>query len=230
MDAAQERERANVTGILDLTPEEIQFNRAVQIRLAHFGPNPTADIVERVQAAVTAQLQGRGAAAADVPHHNVGRKKVPFAAFKTFVESEEEIDGFLADFERQCTLHRVPTDEWVTILSGKLSGRASDAFRAIPEEDIIDYQAVKDALLARYAVTPEVYRRRFRETPKHTEQQPTGWQDAKLYLGRRSYKCLCWNIASTSYLPGSENGSGTVNPPLSRKPLDWQMNILTLVS
>ena len=176
MDAAPGMERVNVASPLDLTPEEIQFNRAVQIRLAHFGPNPSTDIVERVQAAVAAhQARERGAAAAEVPNNNFARKKVPFAAFKNFVEAEGEIDGFLADFERQCALHQVPVDEWVTILSGKLSGRASEAFRAIPEEKITSYQAVKDALLARYAVTPEAYRRRFRETNKQVGDSYVEW-------------------------------------------------------
>ncbi|PIO35435.1 hypothetical protein AB205_0055180 [Aquarana catesbeiana] len=139
-------------------------------------PANNPEIIDRVIVAVDANwLQQRGAAAAGVTTAPTERRKVHFSAFKNFIEAEGEIDGYLADFERQCALHRVPTEEWVTILSGKLSGRTSEAFRAIPDEDIMNYGLVKEALLGRYAVTPEAYRRRFRETSKRTGDSYTEW-------------------------------------------------------
>ncbi|PIO14719.1 hypothetical protein AB205_0152450 [Aquarana catesbeiana] len=139
-------ERPSVT---DRTPEEASFDRAVNRRLAHYGPNPRAEIIDRVISAVKANwLQ----------------------------QKEKEIDGYHADFERQCALNRVLTEEWVTILSGKLSGWASEAFRAIPDEEIMNYGLVKEALLARYAIiTPEAYQRRFRELSKQTGDSYTEW-------------------------------------------------------
>ncbi|PIO29053.1 hypothetical protein AB205_0122610 [Aquarana catesbeiana] len=44
-------ERPNITerpSVTDRTPEEASFDRAVNIRLAHYGPNPTAEIIDRV--------------------------------------------------------------------------------------------------------------------------------------------------------------------------------------
>ncbi|XP_077341435.1 uncharacterized protein LOC143986902 [Lithobates pipiens] len=131
-----------------------------------------AEIIDRVIAAVEENwLQQRGAAG--VP---TKRRKVHFKqAFKDVIETEGEIDGYRANFELQCALHRVPTEEWVTILSGKLSGRASEAFRTIPDAEIVNYGLVKEALLARYAVISEAYRRRFREMRKQTEDLYTEW-------------------------------------------------------
>ncbi|KAM9329490.1 uncharacterized protein PAF06_003128 [Gastrophryne carolinensis] len=51
----------------------------------------------------------------------------------------------------------------------------SDAFRAISDADLPHYHLVKEALLARYAVTPEAYRRRFRESQKKGGDSYTEW-------------------------------------------------------
>ncbi|XP_040278175.1 uncharacterized protein LOC120993770, partial [Bufo bufo] len=78
-------------------------------------------------------------------------------------------------FERQCNLHRIDRGEWVAILSGKLSGKASDAFRTVPEQEIHSYARVKEVLLARYAVTPESYRQKFRDSRKTTKDSYVEW-------------------------------------------------------
>ena len=124
-------------------------------------------------------------------------------------------------------------------LDGKLTGRAAEAFRAIPDEEIHLYPAVKEALLARYSVTPEAYRRRFRESKKHsedsytsgpavfTEQPPSGLPVVKPYQERMCYSCFYWNIFS---IPCSQRyrygfGIGERSPYL--KQLVWLMSILT---
>ncbi|XP_040296035.1 uncharacterized protein LOC121007851, partial [Bufo bufo] len=80
-----------------------------------------------------------------------------------------------SNFERQCNLHRIDRGEWVAILSGKLSGKASDAFRTVPEQEIHSYARVKEVLLARYAVTPESYRQKFRDSRKTTKDSYVEW-------------------------------------------------------
>ncbi|CAH2245661.1 Hypothetical predicted protein [Pelobates cultripes] len=57
-----------------------------------------------------------------IPTESTGRPKIPYAAFRPFLENETGIDEYLADIERQCALHQIPNKEWPTILSGKLSG------------------------------------------------------------------------------------------------------------
>ncbi|XP_040262454.1 uncharacterized protein LOC120978250, partial [Bufo bufo] len=87
----------------------------------------------------------------------------------------EPLEATQEDFERQCNLHRIDRGEWVSILSGKLSGKASDAFRTVPEQEIHSYARVKEVLLARYAVTPESYRQKFRDSRKTTKDSYVEW-------------------------------------------------------
>ena len=82
-------------------------------------------------------------------------RKLPFRAFKLFKEGEEEIDAFLQDFERLCQIHEVLSQDWVVLLASNLTGRAADAYRALEDEDAKGYDRVKEALLARFAITPE---------------------------------------------------------------------------
>lgn len=81
-------------------------------------------------------------------------KKLPYTAFQPFQDGVEEIDRYLHVFKTQCHLQEIHEANWVTILISKLSGRALDAFEAIPGEDKKDYERVKERLLARYAITP----------------------------------------------------------------------------
>ncbi|KAM4770977.1 chitin synthase chs-2-like [Rhinophrynus dorsalis] len=52
---------------------------------------------------------------------------------KPLDKSVGDIDGFLWDFERQCHQVRVDCRDWVPTLARKLTGRAADSYRAIPD-------------------------------------------------------------------------------------------------
>lgn len=168
---------------------ESEFDREVKRRLAFYGENPSIELVQatmnQVHGLITAreerenQLRIAEQRALERPLTSTlvpePKLKVPHDAFKKFVEAEDEIDGFLQDFERQCTLYQVPAEDWVWILAGKLSGRAAEAYRALPDEEIADYNRVKEVILARYAITPEANRRRFRDTKKQEKYSYTEW-------------------------------------------------------
>ncbi|XP_040195045.1 uncharacterized protein LOC120928035 [Rana temporaria] len=102
-------------------------------------------------------------------------RKLPFRAFKLFKEGEEEIEAFLQDFERLCQIHEVLSQDWVVLLASNLTGRAADAYRALEDEDAKDYDRVKEALLARFAITPEASRIKFRESRKQTDTTYVEW-------------------------------------------------------
>eukprot|EP00079_Xenopus_tropicalis_P020074 XP_012810580.1 PREDICTED: uncharacterized protein LOC105945996 [Xenopus tropicalis] len=92
-------------------------------------------------------------------------------AFPTFHEGQDSIDAFLETFEIMCRAHNISEEDWPRILSGKLTGRASATFRALSDEQRLDYEEIKQALLIRYAITPEFYRQTFRsllKTPQDT--------------------------------------------------------------
>ncbi|KAM4652272.1 LOW QUALITY PROTEIN: uncharacterized protein O3C94_014641 [Discoglossus pictus] len=108
------------------------------------------------------------------PHIVPGKPKLPYHAFKNYVETED-IDGYLHDFERLCQLHEINAADQVTLLVSKLAGRAAEAYRTMPDEDSRDYQKVKQAILDRYAITPEAYRQRFRESRKTEKDTHMEW-------------------------------------------------------
>uniref|UniRef100_A0A8C5N2U2 CCHC-type domain-containing protein n=1 Tax=Leptobrachium leishanense TaxID=445787 RepID=A0A8C5N2U2_9ANUR len=107
--------------------------------------------------------------------HRTPKQKIPFATFKLFPEGSEDIDGFLQDFERQCALQEVAAQDWVPLRASKLTGRAAEAYRAVADEDCMVYERVKEHLLARYALTPEAYRDRFRALKKGTHDSYVEW-------------------------------------------------------
>ncbi|XP_069618833.1 uncharacterized protein [Ranitomeya imitator] len=73
-----------------------------------------------------------------------------------------DLDTFLRAFEKACRQYRLPAQEWTRYLTPGLRGKALEAFAALPQEQDGDYEAIKQALIAKYQLTPEVYRRKFR--------------------------------------------------------------------
>ncbi|XP_041439585.1 uncharacterized protein LOC121400486 [Xenopus laevis] len=95
--------------------------------------------------------------------------KLTHAAFPAFDESKQSIDSFLRSFEALCEDHRVPQDEWVLVLAGKLTGKANEVYQEIPYPQRADYGEVQRILLASYSITPDSYRRTFRNLLKTTQ-------------------------------------------------------------
>ena len=84
--------------------------------------------------------------------------------------SEDDIEAYLTTFERLMKAHNVKKERWIYKLTPHLTGKAQQAYVAISQADAEDYDKVKAAILRRYDVTEESYRRRFREAkPKQGE-------------------------------------------------------------
>ncbi|CAH2327664.1 71 kDa [Pelobates cultripes] len=149
--------------------------RIVRERLPLYGPNTSAELVQQLMAEAEADIQRARAHELNIATAQQGiaanahngftelaeQPKIPFAAFKPFVENKMGIDKFLADFQRQCALHQIPTTAWPRILAWKLARWAIEAFRTLSAEEVAQYPLVKDTLLKRYAVTPDTYQRQF---------------------------------------------------------------------
>ncbi|XP_044132985.1 uncharacterized protein LOC122925703 isoform X1 [Bufo gargarizans] len=158
--------------------EQAEFQRHLLFRLSFYGENPPVEIISKtmteVQEFITRQRRPQTPSPA-VSMVQEGKPKIPYQAFKMYVEAEEDIDAFLQDFERLCTLHKIHMEDWVPILAGRLTGRAAEAYRTIPDTEIRNYSRVKEVILARYAMTPEAYRRRFRELKKAEKDSHAEW-------------------------------------------------------
>ena len=65
-------------------------------------------------------------------------------------------------FERLATEYGLDPDKRNLKLSQGLRGTAYDVYAKLPPNKVTDYQALKEALLTRYELTAEAYRKKFR--------------------------------------------------------------------
>ncbi|XP_075782056.1 uncharacterized protein LOC142828103, partial [Pelodiscus sinensis] len=77
-----------------------------------------------------------------------------------------DIDGFLSAFERACGLQRVPPADWLQELIPALSQEAAGVLSQLEDLQPGDYNRVKEALLHKFGLTPEMYRKKFRGVQK----------------------------------------------------------------
>ena len=82
----------------------------------------------------------------------------------TKLTESDDIEAFLTTFERLMTLYHVDETQWVAKLAPQLTGRAQQAYAAMPTEDAFSYKEVKKTILRRYEINEETYRQRFRAT------------------------------------------------------------------
>jgi len=61
---------------------------------------------------------------------------------------------------------------WAKKLSSLLSGRALDVYSRLSEEDAVNYDKMKLALMKRYDLTEDGYRRKFRGSKPETDESP----------------------------------------------------------
>lgn len=75
----------------------------------------------------------------------------------------DDIEAYLTTFERVMHGYGVGKNRWSYRLAPNLTGKAQQAFAALPEASAGDYDQLKAAILKRYDVNQETYRLRFRE-------------------------------------------------------------------
>ena len=86
-------------------------------------------------------------------------KKINIPYFK----SEDDIENYLSRFETLAHSKNLTDTEMASQLFAHLTGKALDVCTKIPNEDKRSYKAMKKALLNRYGLTPDEYRKKFRE-------------------------------------------------------------------
>ncbi|XP_069108942.1 uncharacterized protein [Argopecten irradians] len=88
-----------------------------------------------------------------------------------FEEEKDNIDSYIQRFERYATAQRwVKETHWAANLSALLKGRALDVFTRLPVEESLNYDVLKGALLRRFEMTEEGFRKKFRTgRPEHGE-------------------------------------------------------------
>ncbi|XP_060064442.1 uncharacterized protein LOC132544812 [Ylistrum balloti] len=80
-----------------------------------------------------------------------------------FDEATDSVDSYLQRFERYATTQQWSKEhEWAANLSVLLKGRALDVFSRLPIEEFMRYDILKSALLRRFEMTEDGFRKRFR--------------------------------------------------------------------
>ena len=82
------------------------------------------------------------------------------------LSEKDDIEAYLVTFERIMEAHKVGKERWAHYLAPQLTGRAQLAFAALPTADSGKYDSIKAAILQRYDINEEAYRRRFRTTAR----------------------------------------------------------------
>ena len=90
-----------------------------------------------------------------------------------FADGHDDLDNYLLRFERYAGVAGWEKQIWATQLSALLSGRALEVYSRLSQEDAMEYDVLKVALLTRYNFTEEGYRQRFREVKPANHESPS---------------------------------------------------------
>ena len=78
------------------------------------------------------------------------------------LNEKDDVEAYLVTFERIMAAHNISKDRWPHYLTSQLTGKAQLAFAAVSPSDSENYEKIKAAILIRYGINDEEYRRRFR--------------------------------------------------------------------
>ena len=90
----------------------------------------------------------------------------------TRLSDGDDIEAYLTTFERIMEAHEVRSDRWSFKLAPQLTGKAQQAYAALPPDDARSYEALKAAILRRYNINGETYRQRFRKLKPTEGESP----------------------------------------------------------
>ena len=77
------------------------------------------------------------------------------------LNEKDYVEAYLVTFERIMAAHNILEDRWPHYLTSQLTGKAQLAFAAVSPSDSGNYEKIKAAILIRYGINKEEYRRRF---------------------------------------------------------------------
>ena len=94
------------------------------------------------------------------------------AKLPTFNEEKDKFNSYIARSESLATMRKWPKEEWAMQLSLILAGETLESFFGLSDKEQKDYKAVKDALMRKFSLTEEGFRKELFETSVHTGETP----------------------------------------------------------
>ena len=90
-----------------------------------------------------------------------------------FIEEKDNFESDINRFESLPTLKKWKRKDWAIQLSSLLSGKTLDIFYGISAKEQTDYNAVKDALMRKFSLTEEGFRKELFNTKAQVDESPT---------------------------------------------------------
>ena len=119
----------------------------------------------------------------DVPDRDVVRAKAP--KLPNFNEERDNMDAYLDRFERFADSQKWKKELWALNLSALLTGQALDVYSRMSPDVANNYDKLKEALLLRYDMTRDGFRRKFREGKIDKDESPVQYvSKLKRYANR----------------------------------------------
>ena len=87
--------------------------------------------------------------------------------------ADHELEVYLITFQKIAKLNNWPKEYWPAILQTQLKGKAFRIFAELPDDTIKDFDRLQAALLAAYELSPEHYRKKFRDLKKGDSESHT---------------------------------------------------------
>ncbi|XP_061171098.1 uncharacterized protein LOC133180643 [Saccostrea echinata] len=94
--------------------------------------------------------------------HSQGRVTPKAPKLPVFNEEHDEMDSFLLRFERYAEAQKWGEENWAVNLSALLRGKALDVYSLMPKSEALDYKNLKKALLRRFELTDDGFKKKFR--------------------------------------------------------------------
>ncbi len=88
------------------------------------------------------------------------------------LSDSDDVEHFLITFERIAAACRWPKEEWAFHLIPLLTGKARAAYVHMDVEDSLDYGQLKSAILRKYDINRETYRKKFRSLDVEPLESP----------------------------------------------------------
>ncbi|XP_072048962.1 LOW QUALITY PROTEIN: uncharacterized protein [Amphiura filiformis] len=102
-------------------------------------------------------------------HFQVKAPKLP-----AFREDKDNMDSYLLRFERYATVRGWDRDrDWAINLSTLLTGKGLEVYSSLDDMDADDYDILKEAILRRYELTEEGFRKKFRTAKPENSETPS---------------------------------------------------------
>ena len=87
-----------------------------------------------------------------------------------YFDDKDDLESYLRQFERLAKTQGWSEGDWATRLGTLLKGKARETYVRLSDEEATDYDALRSALLRRFCLTGEEYRKKWRSTKKSHDE------------------------------------------------------------